>query len=160
MLILLAIIMLTTACCSQKIDSTVGPLKADRQPYVQPWTGGIPGSGSGVNVFLPKLDIQVSNIDMVYYQGMSTTVVEVTDEKNNDAVARFSTDFNQQPDMDMDLDPKKEYGNKPPKDQEKIPFDLKEDELVIQFTRNGKTYNTKFLGVEKKSSMDLPSKPQ
>ncbi|BAO54755.1 hypothetical protein [Nonlabens marinus] len=157
---LFAFVVLTSSCCSQKIDSTVGPFENGRQPYAQSWTGGIPGSGSGVNLFMPGLDIKADNIDRIYFQGMITDDIEVIDSTTNDLVARFKTDFNSTPDANMNLDPKKEYGNQAPTVRKDFPFKLKDDEMVVKFIRNGKTYHTKFIGVARKSAMDLPSKPQ
>jgi hypothetical protein len=147
-------------CSSQKIDSTIGPFKGDYQPYAQSWTGGIPGSGSGINLFLTLFDMDPEYIDAVYYKGMVTTTVDTVSDPKRYLVARFKTDFNQQPDINMTLDSKNEYGNKKPKNKERFPFDLEDDEAVLKIARNGKFTYVKIKGIQKKSAQDLPSRPQ
>jgi len=156
---LFAFAIIASSCSSQKIDATLSNFEDDRQPYAQSWTGGIPGSGSGVNLFLPFSVQSVESIEMVYYKGMTTSVIDPEKGADKYIIARFQTDFNRKPDMNMNLDAQKEYGNKPPK-TDKFPFELEDDEAVVKFARNGKYTYTKIKGIEMKSSMDLPSRPQ
>ncbi|AZQ43226.1 hypothetical protein [Nonlabens ponticola] len=154
----ISIIMMS--CSSQKIDYVVEPAKSNRVPYAQAWTGGIPGSGSGVNVYLPNFDIAIDHIEEVYFRGMASTMVEKV-EGTNDVMVRFATDFNRKPDINMSLDPEQEYGNMTEEEEDdKIPFELKNDEIIVKFNRNGRTYHTKFIGVKDKMSQDMPSRPQ
>jgi hypothetical protein len=148
------------SCSSQKIDTTIGPFTGDYQPYGQSWTGGVPGSGSGVNLFLTLFDMDPEYIDAVYYKGMVTTTVDTVFDPKRYLVARFKTDFNQQPDRNMTLDSNKEYGNKPPEKAKKFPFELEEDEAVIKIARNGTITFMKIKGIQKKHAQDLLSRPQ
>lgn len=157
---LFAIVIITSSCSSQKIDVTLDKFAGDRQPYAQSWTGGIPGSGSGVNVFLPLSKNAIENIETVYFKGMTTSVIDSKEGLENYVIARFKTSFNQKPDINMSLDSKEEYGNKPPKKKEKFPFELKDDEAVVKFASNGKYTYTKIKGIKTKSEQDLPSRPQ
>jgi hypothetical protein len=157
---LFAFVILTSSCSSQKITNTIGPFEGDYQPYAQSWTGGIPGSGSGVNLFLTLFDADPASIEAVYYKGMSTTVIDTVSTPQKFVIARFQTDFNKNPDRIMNLDSQKEYGNEPPKKKEKFPFELEDNEAVVKFARNGKYIYTKIKGIKMKSSMDLPSRPQ
>ncbi|WP_194851517.1 hypothetical protein [Nonlabens antarcticus] len=159
-LCLFAFTVIISSCSSQKITNTIGPFTGDYQPFAQSWTGGIPGSGSGINLFLPLFDADKESVEIVYYKGMTTTVVEISTGTPRYTIARFSTNFNTKPDMNMNLDPKKEYGNASTKNEEKFPFDLEDDEAIVKFVKDGKFTFTKIKGVQKKSAMDLPSKPQ
>lgn len=156
---LFAIVIITSSCSSHKIDVTLDKFAGDRQPYAQSWTGGIPGSGSGVNVFLPLSKNSIENIETVYFKGMTTSVIDSKDGLENYVIARFKTSFNQRPDINVSLDSKEEYGNKPPK-IEKFPFELEDDEAVIKFDRDGKYTYTKIKGIKTKSEQYLPSQPQ
>ena len=51
----------------------------------------------------------------------------------------------------MHVDPRKEYGNKVPV-LENIPFDLKADEAVVVYSKNGETGYYKLQGVKEKGS--------
>ena len=155
---LLALIAITASCGSQKIDNTLSDFEVGNEPYAQSWTGGIPGSGSGVNLFLPLDSSEMQHMDAVYYNGMMTSSFD-TKAGTAYVIARFSTAFNNKPDMSMNKNPEKEYGNEVPK-MEKMPFDLKDNEAVVKFTRDGVTTYTMIKGIEKRSSMDLPSRPQ
>jgi hypothetical protein len=156
------LILFTTAgCCSQKIDKTFksADFNAQNTPYAQSWTGGIPGSGSGINLFFPASMVDGMDVPAVYYNGQMTEEIEWIGADRKMMVARFKTDFNQQPDLVMDSDPKKEYGNTPP-DLEKLPFELAEGEAVIVGMRNDKKQYFKVTGIEKRDSKDLPSRAQ
>jgi hypothetical protein len=156
---LFAFVIITSSCSSQKIDNTIGPFTGNYQPYAQSWTGGIPGSGSGVNLFLTLFDMDPASVQEVYYNGMVTTQIEQVEKPAKYIVARFKTNFNNKPDIDMNVDPKKEYGNKPPK-KEDFPFDLEKDEAVVKIASNGKYIYTKIKGIQMRSPQDLPSRPQ
>jgi hypothetical protein len=153
-------IVFAMGCSSQKIDRTMEQFTSNYQPYAQSWVGGIPGSGSGVDLFLTLFYMDPEYIDAVYYKGMVTNMVDTVSNPKRYLVARFKTDFNQQPDINMTLDSKKEYGNEKPKKKERFPFDLEDDEAVIKIARNGKFTYMKIKGIQKRSAQDLPSKPQ
>lgn len=157
---LLVLVIMTGSCAQPKISGTIKNFRGDDQPYAQSWTGGIPGSGSGINLFLPLFDTESKNIDAVYYKGTITTVVDTTSGNPQYIVARFSTDFNQDPDRNMSLDPKKEYGNEVPKKKKKFPFKLADDEAVIKIGSNGKFTYMKIADIKTKEPKDLPSRPQ
>lgn len=128
---LLTLVIITSSCSSQKITNTLSNFTGDRQPYAQAWTGGIPGSGSGINLFLPLDSSALGNIEAVYFKGMMTETIDSKEGLNRYVIARFKTDFNNNPDMNMSNDSKEEYGNKPPK-MEKFPFELNDNEAVVK----------------------------
>ena len=55
------------------------------------------------------------------------------------AIANFINQREEKPDMVMHADPKKEVGNRPPKLEEKFPFELGPDECVVSYMEDGKT---------------------
>ncbi len=157
---LIALIIVVSSCSSQKITNTIGPFEGSYQPYAQSWTGGIPGSGSGVNLFLTLFELDASKVQEVYYKGMVTSTVENITDPQPFIVARFQTEFNQQQDINMNLDPSKEYGNKATLKKDDFPFDLEDDEAVVKIASQGKIEYTKIKGIKLTSAMDLPSRPQ
>ena len=155
---LLLLLAIATSCGSNKIDNTLNSFEDGYHPYAQSWTGGIPGSGSGINLFLPLDSSEMEYMDAVYYKGMVTHSYDSKD-LNGYIIARFKTDFNNKPDSNMNMDPKDEYGNQPP--LEKIPsFKLQEDEAVVKFIRMGKTSYTKITGIKTTQPDRLPARPQ
>ncbi len=159
-LTLFAFAMITSSCCSQKIETTLGPFTGEQQPYAQSWTGGIPGSGSGINLFFPLDRSDNEYIEAVYYQGQIATDIEIFQEPESGIVARIGSDFNSNPDILMNLDPSKEYGNQVPEKKEAFPFDLADDEAVLKYVVEGKVTYIKVVGIAKRSQMELPSRPQ
>ncbi|WP_156339979.1 hypothetical protein [Nonlabens sp. YIK11] len=155
---LFALVIMASSCSSQKIDNTLSSFEEGYQPYAQSWTGGIPGSGSGINLFLPLDPTEMQQMEAIYFKGMITQSFDIKDP-NGYIIARFKTDFNNKPDMNMNLDSKAEYGNKPPKNQ-KFPFELEDSEAVVKFSRDSKTTYTLITGIQMRPSMDLPSRPQ
>ncbi|PRP67678.1 hypothetical protein [Nonlabens agnitus] len=155
---LLLVIVIMGSCNSQKIDNTLSSFEEGYQPYAQSWTGGIPGSGSGINLFLPLDTTVMQQMEAVYFKGMITQTFDIKDP-NGYIIARFKTDFNNKPDMNMNLEYEEEYGNKPPANQ-KFPFELEDSEAVVKFSRDGKTTYTLITGIQTRPSMDLPSRPQ
>ncbi len=152
---------LTTSCAQPKIATTLKNWEGRRAPYMQPWTGGIPGSGSGWNLFLPFGATAVSGIEKVYYREKITSIIDSIAGSNAYVIARFATDFNQRPDYNMNKDFKKEYGNPAPDvNKEKFPFDLKEDEAVVKMIVDNAPVYIKIAGIEQRSAQDLPARPQ
>ncbi len=151
---------LMTSCAQPKIATTLKNWEGRSTPYMQPWTGGIPGSGSGWNLFLPFGATAVSGIEQVYYREKMTTTIDSIAGSNEYVIARFTTNFNQRPDYSMNKDSKKEYGKKTNNKQEKYPFKLEKDEAVIKMIVDDKSVYIKIAGIEERSAQDLPARPQ
>jgi len=157
----LLFISMVTSCAQPKIAMTLENRDGRPVSYMQPWTGGIPGSGSGIDVYFPFAERSVENIEAVYFRDKITYTIEPLTGDEQYVIARFKTDFNKMPDPNMNLDPKKEYGNQSPNiNKEKFPFKLKDDEAVVKMTVNGETIYIKIAGIENRSAQDLPSRPQ
>lgn len=126
--------------------------------HFQKWISGAKGMGSGINIAIvfkntPK-DITLKD---VYFRSMKTELVTKLKELNTFR-GYLKTKYNTQEDLVMDADPKKEYGNKPPKIKEEFPFELKDNEAVISYVKNGKTlfYKTTLKERDVKSYPKIP----
>lgn len=104
-----------------------------------------------MNLFIPT-DSSVSEeiqLDSVYFRSRKAELVNAADQPGQ-FVAYFEMPGRDK-DFVMDIDPKKEYGNTVPV-LEKIPFDLKSDEAVVVYRKNGKTEYYKLEGIKEKGS--------
>ncbi len=129
-----------------------------QESYYTTWTGGLKGADSGFTLFIPAETDSEVKLDSVYFRGRSAVLQK--SEANPDLyLAYFKIPSEEKPrDVIMHIDPKKEYGNKPPQLPEKIPFDLEEGEAVVRYTRNGKEKYFRITGIKKKDSSDVEIK--
>ena len=56
----------------------------------------------------------------------------------------------------MHLTGVKEYGNEAPKNEKKIPFDLHENEAIIEYSINGKVFYHKLNTVKQLETVNYP----
>ncbi len=127
-------IVFTNCASSQKVESTA-PVQL-KDPYFQNWVSGIEGGGAGFMVYLPideKSDVQLEEI---YFKGKRVKLKR----KRSEAVytGRYTNPKTVRKEIVMSGDPKEEYDNQVQEIEEKIPFDLKNGESVIAYSKNGK----------------------
>lgn len=154
--ILILVVMCSFSQCSgSKSLDKKAPVKIEN-PYYQSWVAGVEGGGSGLNVFLPMKEKSME-LDSIYFRGNSA-VLEWKKEAGV-YVGRFPSDFNKKKDIIMSGDSREEYGNEMPAVKKPIPFDLKEDECVVSYRKDGKTRYFKLEKLVEKQSMPFPSAP-
>jgi hypothetical protein len=73
------------------------------------------------------------------------------------SVGRFNSNINQKEDIIMSREPLAEYGNKPPRLETEIPFDLKENQCVISYKNGEKTQYYKIENIVEKQPEHYPS---
>lgn len=154
------LIAFTQCASSQKIDEAA-PV-ALKQPYFQNWVAGIEGGGAGFMVYLPIDENSNVKLEEAYFKGKSVTL----ERKQNEAVyvGRYTDPNTVRGDKNMVMsdDPKEEFNNKPPGEVEKkIPFELKADECVISYTKEGKKGYFKIDKLPEKQMLAFPmSRPR
>lgn len=152
-----------TSCSSQKKLVTNVPFTIG-DGYCQEWTGGKEESGKGILVKIPVSEMEGYTLEGIYFRGQMSSVS--MEEKNGQkyAVANLQKLSNAKPDIVMHADPKQEVGNQPPRMKNKeeldFPFELKDSEAVLSFSKKGKTKYCKVSGIKDKAAMIYPSKPQ
>jgi hypothetical protein len=153
----LLIAIIFSSCSSQKISKTFSStdFKVGEQPYYQEWTGGAPGSGSGVTLYFPTSVIEGHQLESVYFRGMENHSASFTSNDKQMLVTRFSFPNT---DREMSLDPKNEYGNQAPQ-MEGLPIKLLKNEAVIAFEVDGKTKLVKLENITQKERIAYPSAP-
>ena len=154
---MLSFVMVAFSQCSstkklqEKAPMTLGDV------YCQRWIAGVQGGGSGLNIFIPAQDNAIM-LDSVYFRGQ-VTKLEFSQNNKPMYVGRFLTSVNQRRDINMNADAKAEYGNIPPAIDNKIPFELKDNECVVSYKKGKKTKYFKIGNIVEKDLIPYPSAP-
>ena len=139
--IVLGFLFLTFSCCSSsKISNDKNfqnktPFKVTEASF-KTWVGGQPS----VKGYLVKFEIDNSEVvlDTVYFRNMKATFKKDLTSLNNTFIASFVLP-NRFSDIILHKDPKKEFGNEPPKLTKNTTFILNDNEAVIVYNFNNKT---------------------
>jgi len=141
-ILVLGIILISVSfCCStknasKKITNMDHPFKVVEATF-STWVGGQPGvKGKKINISINNFEIQ---LDSVYFRNKKSDLKRELDSSPAKFVGVF-TNTNTKTDYILHENAAEEYGNKPPKANLNIPFELKETEAVISYTLNGKMY--------------------
>lgn len=109
------------------------------------WVGGQPGvSGTKVKVTY-KSDTEVHFID-IYFNNRKTKVEQHTNTNQTYLVGHFST--SKREDLTIDINPNKEINNTIPA-KSKLPFEIKENEVVLSYKIRSKIKYFKITQVKK-----------
>jgi hypothetical protein len=117
----------------------------------QNWYGGREGvKGISVKILLKNIDKDIT-FDTIYFKkhALRTLITEVENAKL--LSANINTGYKPEK-IQMHANPKKEYGNSLPDSKKDTPFNLKENETVISFTKSNKT---RFYKLQLKKEKDL-----
>jgi hypothetical protein len=141
-ILVLGIILISVSfCCSTK-NSSKEITKMDHPFKVveaksKTWVGGQPGvRGKKISISINNSEIQ---LDSVYFRNKKSDLKRELNASPAKFVGVF-TDTNTKTDYILHKNAGREYGNKPPKANSKIPFELKETEAVISYSFEGKVY--------------------
>ncbi len=121
------------------------------EAYTQNWVAGVKEGGSGTNVHLlfSNMDTGVT-IQNIYFRN------QILDAKNNKNEPNKYVGYlknKMQSDVVMDADPMKEAKNTPSKP---FPFQLSENEAVIEYLENGKKNYYKISNLLQKEMITYP----
>jgi|GEM_PF-1476682 len=155
-----------TSCSAQKFMSTVNASDYSKsaQPYAQAWSGGAPGSGSGITLYFPTASLQNNEFVAVYFRDLVSTNSSFISDDREVMVTRFSIPATEK-DVIMHIDPSKEAQNEVPEvDQKEFPFELKDDEAVLAVRSydndDEKVKYIKITGIQEKQQLFMPSMPR
>ena len=118
--------------------------------YYQNWVAGVEGGGSGINIFIETKDESLV-LDSIFFRGQ---VSKLSTKPANKAlfIGRFNTQGNSKEFsiLNTDDNTKKEIN---------FPFDLKDNECVVSYSKNGETRYFKIQDLEEKPMEALPMAP-
>jgi hypothetical protein len=156
-LVLMSLFMVSfSQCSSSKQIMDEAPIALE-QVYCESWIAGIEGGGSGLNIFIPTSNKTVV-LDSVYFRGKAAKL-EINSAKKMLYVGRFTSEINSKKDIVMSNEPHDEYGNNTPQIDQKIPFELEDNQCVISYIENNKTKYFRVDNVIEKESIPIPSAP-
>ena len=130
-------------------SNCVGNKELQERPPAQFEQAYFTSTQDSIKLYIPVVTIQTNQVDLdsVYFQGLKTTLQK---DAQNQGVY-FAQFYKGKQDFVMSSDPKDEYTNKMPQKEEKVPFELQDDEAVIVFTQNNKTKYFKIIGILERS---------
>lgn len=105
--------LILASCSTSKVVEVIDHSSYKQEmSYVQKWVGGAPGSGSGVDLFIPTHYFgNYSKVENVYFEGMEATSINYTDESRAMIMAKFKYPLSE---MNMSLDSAQEFSNEAP----------------------------------------------
>ncbi|WP_108115333.1 hypothetical protein [Kordia periserrulae] len=128
--------------------------------FAQPWTGGQPDSGSGINVQMTIQNLNKKDIQLLdfYFRGNQTKLEDISTNNNGLYIARYLKQAEKE--VVLHKDSQKEAQNEPPTLQPTLPFQLKDNEGVISYIENGIIKYYKLENILEKFPNFYPSAPQ
>jgi len=125
-----------------------------KEAYFQKVLSGIKGGTNGFMMYVELKDTSGISLNYAYFKGKK---VKLAPEAANKAVYIGHYMYPQKiNDLIMSSDPKEEFKNKPPGITEKIPFELKEGECVIEYTKDNKQDSFKLDNLPEKPLKNFP----
>jgi hypothetical protein len=133
--------------CKSTLTQKKIPFTIDEKAYYQ-WVDGTEGArGTTITIKGNAKSLNLS-FSKIYFQNQAYDVVP--EFKGTDFVLSATKRELYKPDLVMSRDPEDEYGNKPPDAaKSKIPFDLEDDEAVLEYSVSGRESYYKVSGIEK-----------
>lgn len=158
LLILSVVLFSITQCCTTKNGFQKRIPFTLIDSFYQDWTGGQAGvSGTTVQLFVKNIKSNVTP-NFIYFRGRKEKIDIKDSEKGILWIANFPTNTKNsvKKDIVMDADSKKEFGNTLPEGMIKS-FDLKDDEAVISYYKNGHLKYYKLQNLTKKETLFYPA---
>ncbi len=120
--------------------------------YYQDWIAGVEGGGAGTNIFINFKSIDENVVvQNIYFQNQKLEAK--TSQQNLNIVSGHLINVKNKG-VIMDSDPMKEATNTV---NEKFPFQLKENEAVLEYWFKGEKNYFKLSGIQKKELLPYPS---
>jgi len=140
----LFVLVLAIGCKTQSLE-TSAPFSIDEKVYFY-WVGGKQGTEGTTIRFRGQTTSLNLSFSKIFFQNHEYGVVPQFNSSGFLLEANFSK-FREQENI-MHMDPAQEYGNKPPTEKKKIPFELEDDEAIILYSVNGREGYHKVKGIK------------
>ncbi|MEO6348785.1 MAG: hypothetical protein ABIO60_12835 [Aquaticitalea sp.] len=150
---------LFTHCSSAQKLQTNAPMTFGKVE-IQSWMAGVKGGGSGINLFIPvlKSSDQYIQLDSVYFRG-KVAKLKLLNDQTSTYVGRFKGKFNQNEYQTKDPGNPMENSDQTLENNQKIPFNLKDNECVVSYIIGSETQYFKIDNVVEKPTLHFPSSP-
>ncbi len=140
-----------TNCKTQSIQQEA-PFTLVEKSYFK-WAGGKKGDQGTTIKIVGNFETTSLGFSSIYFQNYKFKVIPEIKANTFTLIGNRSS---LKEDINMSGNALDEYGNKPPKLDEKIPFDLQKDEAVIEYSINGQIYFHKIKGVKQLETVYYP----
>ncbi|WP_128755202.1 hypothetical protein [Aquimarina sediminis] len=151
--LLLLLIMHIQCASSQQIDKK-SPIEI-KNTYFQEWIAGVEGGGSGFMIYLEVDAVSDVKLEYAYFRGKKIKLGHKTNEL---VYVGHYTKATKPRDLIMSDDPKEEFKNQLPEIEEKIPFELADNECMISYMNNGKQGFFKLENIPEKELQAYPTR--
>ncbi|MES2805602.1 MAG: hypothetical protein V4652_08565 [Bacteroidota bacterium] len=136
----LFIIAISLTFCAMKPEFQTEFPQEIQSAFYQKWVDGKQSSGIDFYIEFKKSLAANIKLEKIYFQNQELAIKGIV---KNTFTAHFYKE-NKKEDFILHKDPSKEYGNKAPVVQ-KIKFDLKPNEAVLEYKKDDKTYFFKII---------------
>lgn len=141
-----------TQCKTQNIDKKI-PFSISEKTYFY-WVGGKKGTnGTNIKIVGSYITTNVS-FSKIYFQNHEYTLVTELNDEGFILSGNYS-EFRKN-DINMHQNAEKEYGNEAPKRENKIPFDIQNNEAIIVYSINGEEFYHKLTSVKQLDTVYYP----
>ena len=131
------------------------PFILTQAPYYQAWIAGIPGGGSGINVFIPVEGTKGFEPDSLHFRGQRVKAVY----QNKRIVGRFDTPHNQKKALVLSQNILKEMHNSLLAAEDRSTFPLRYNACILSYQVQNKRYYYKIEALQQQPSIAHPSAP-
>ncbi len=121
-------------------------------PYYQPWSSGVQGGGSGIDVILPIKNLNAIVPDSIHFQGQRTKAVV----QQQIIVGHINTNNNKQQDIILSNEPLEELNNQLLPLNNSTPFKIENNACVLSYLMKGKRYYCKIENLERRLKISYP----
>lgn len=129
---IISLIFFLSCGSAKEISESNPPFKVLSSTYSK-WLGCQPGV-NGVIISI-KIDNSAVKLDTIYFKNRSA-LLKLNENRATYNVSMVLPNTNKH--LQLDIDPRKEFGNEVPDISTKIPFELKDNEAVVRYFFKGK----------------------
>jgi len=151
-LFLIVLFVILIGCKSQSLE-TSAPFEIVEKNYFY-WVGGQKGTQGTTITFKGKTSSSNISFSKVYFQNHEYDVSPEFNSYGFTIQGNFAK-FRERENV-MHKDPAEEYGNKPPAQEKKIPFDIEDDEAILLYSVNGLEGYHKITGIKQLDKVYMP----
>ncbi|WP_224488241.1 hypothetical protein [Robertkochia flava] len=143
-------------CGSSQVFESNPPFSLDTA-HIEPWTAGEADQYKGVNLFFPVASGKEIILDTVYFRTTKAPLMRI--QKGSYLVYKATIENKEQPyDIIMHADPKKEFGNQPPRNTH-LPFQLEHDQAVLSYSDGEQRKYYKVTGMQLAPAIHYEDRP-